>query len=685
MDSPVFSQASRAAQISSPFGGDTLLVGELSGSERLSQLFHIELRLFSDKGDLDPDAILGKPVTVTLKPGGEAKSRYFHGLVTDFSLAGYNERLHEYRATVRPWLWFLTRTADCRIYQTKTVPEIFQDVCRQAGFSDYRLSLAGKYEPWDYCVQYRETDFAFLSRLLEQEGIFYFFEHSKDKHVLVLCDDVANLAPVAGYENVPFFPPTGNETRRERDHLSSWAFQKSFQPGMFATRDYDFKTPTPLLAASDNISRPYDKVSYEIYDYPAEAATQKDAERVAKVRIQELQIGQLVARGSGNAAGLATGALFKLTGHPRGDQNIQYLIAATDIKLSNDSFHSGAGGAITGPQFNVSLEALDAREPFRPGRTTPKPVIQGSQTAVVVGPKADEIHTDEFGRVKVQFHWDRYGKLDADSSCWIRVAQPWAGKGWGAIQIPRIGQEVVVSFLEGDPDRPIVVGSVYNGANKPPYSLPDNKTQSGLKTRSSMQGTGDNCNEIRFEDKKGSEQLLIHAEKNQDIEVENDESHSVGNDRKKEVKHDETVAIGNDRKEEVKHDETITIGNDRKQDVKHDENVTIGNDRTESVTANERIKIGKDQDVTIGARQTLDVGKDRNIDVGNNQRLNVGRTLTIDAGDAITITTGNASISMRKDGTIAIRGRNISIEGSGKINVKGVGDVVVKGSKVQTN
>ncbi len=206
----------------------------------------------------------------------------------------------------------------------------------------------------------------------------------------------------------------------------------------------------------------------------------------------------------------------------------------------------------------------------------------------MVGPKADEIHTDEFGRVKVQFHWDRYGKLDGDSSCWIRVAQPWAGKGWGAIQIPRIGQEVVVSFLEGDPDRPIVVGSVYNGANKPPYTLPDNKTQSGLKTRSSLQGTGDNCNEIRFEDKKGAEQLFIHAEKNQDIEVENDESHSVGNDRKKDIKHDETVTVGNDRKKEVKHDETLTIGNDRKKDVKHDETVTVGNDRTESVTANEQ-------------------------------------------------------------------------------------------------
>lgn len=667
MSNPVFSQASRAVQIASPFGGDALLLGELSGSEQLCQLFQFGLRLFSEKGDLDPDAVLGKPVTVTVKLGDQKSPRYFHGLVTDFSLSGYNERLHEYHATVRPWFWFLTRTSDCRIYQGRTVPEIFQDVCRQAGFSDFRLALAGKYEPWEYCVQYRETDFAFLSRLLEQEGIFYFFEHAKDKHTLVLCDDVARLAPVSGYESVPYFPPTGGETRRERDHLSSWAFQKSFQPGMFATRDYDFKTPTPLLAATDNISRPYDKVSYEIYEYPAEAQTQQAAERVAKVRIQELQTGQLLARGSGNAAGLAAGALFKLTDHPRADQNIQYLISATSITLSNDSFHSG--GESKGPQFKVSLEGLDAREPFRPGRTTPKPIIQGAQTAVVVGPKSDEIHTDEFGRVKVQFHWDRYGKLDGDSSCWIRVAQPWAGKGWGAMQVPRIGQEVVVSFLEGDPDRPIIVGSVYNGANKPPYALPDNKTQSGVKTRSSLQGTADNCNEIRFEDKKGAEQLFIHAEKNQDIEVENDETHSVGHDRKKEVKHDETVAIGNDRKEDVKHDETITVGNDR----------------TESVTANERITIGKDQTVTIGAKQTLSVAKDRSIDVGANQRMTIARNLTIDAGDSITITTGNASISMRKDGTIAIRGRNITIDGSGTVNVKASGNVVVKGSKVLSN
>ena len=679
MDMPVFSQSNRSIRLSSPFGGETLLLGKMTAGERVSHLFELTLTLYSAKGDLNPDSILGKPVTVTLQGGEPAGQRHFHGLVTEFAQTGYNSRLHEYRATVHPWLWFLTRTADCRVFQGKSVPDIFQDVCRQAGFTDFRLALTGSYSPWEYCVQYRETDFAFLSRLLEQEGIFYFFEHSADKHVLVLSDDAGQLKSVAGYESVPYFPLTENAVKRERDHLSAWSFQKSFQPGTFATREYDFKTPAPLLDGTSTVSRPYDSAKYEIFDFPAEPAllTSGDVQRVAKMRVQELQAAQMSARGSGDAAGLTTGKLFKLTGHPRADLNIQYVVASTTIEVSNDSFQTGASAGPQGVQFSISIEAFDPREPFRPARATPKPIVQGTQTAMVVGPKGEEIYTDEFGRVKVQFHWDRYGKLDENSSCWVRVSQAWAGKSWGAIQIPRIGQEVVVSFLEGDPDRPLVIGSVYNGANKPPYALPDNKTQSGLKSRSSMSGTGENFNEIRFEDKKGAEQLFIHAEKNQDIEVENDETHSVGHDRKKDVKNDETVAIGNDRKEDVKHDETIAIGNDRTETVGANEKLTVTRDQT--------VKIGDVHKLTVGKDQNVHIGKDQTIDVGANQTTTVAKNIVIDAGDSVVIRAGKASITMRKDGTIAIRGRNISIEGSGGINVKASSDVVIKGSKVLSN
>ncbi|HEX8755740.1 MAG TPA: type VI secretion system tip protein TssI/VgrG, partial [Steroidobacteraceae bacterium] len=497
-------QDNRSVKVTTPFGPNVLVFARMSHLEQVSRPFQCEVALLGESGDLDPDEILGKPLTVSLTTTGTTPLRHFHGLVTEFEQVGYSERLHQYRAVVRPWFWFLTRTADCRIFQGKSVPEIFQDVCGQAGFRDVDLRL-GSYQPLEYCVQYRETDFSFLSRLLEREGIFYFFEHSENKHTMVLGDDVGGCKPVAGYDSVPFYPATAQQALRERDHLESWSFQKSFQPGSFSSRDYNFEQPTPIPAGTSSISRSYETTKYEIYDFPAEAdlLTSSDVDRVAKLRVQELQVPQMVARGKGDAAGLAAGHVFKLTGHPRNGLDIQYLITSTSVELSADAYHAGAGGGET--QFTITVEGVDARESYRPPRITPKPMIHGTQTAVVVGPKGDEIYTDQYGRVKVQFHWDRYGKLDDKSSCFVRVGQLWAGKSWGGIYIPRIGQEVIVSFMEGDPDRPIVIGSVYNGANKPPYSLPDNKTQSGIKSRSSLEGTADNFNELRFEDKKGSE------------------------------------------------------------------------------------------------------------------------------------------------------------------------------------
>jgi type VI secretion system secreted protein VgrG len=700
MDMPVITQAKRPIKIQTPFGGDALLFGQMSAIEAMSRLFQFDLTLYSEKGDLNPDTILGKPITVTMTGGERLKQRYFHGLVTEFAQCGYSERLHEYRAIVRPWFWFLTRTADCRVFQSKSVPDIFQEVCRAAGFADFRLALTGAYEPWDYCVQYRETDFAFLSRLLEREGIFYFFEHSSDKHTLVLSDDAGQLKTVSGYDSVPFFPPAAPGTQRERDHLSSWEFQKAFQPGTFATRDFDFKTPSPVLAGTSSIARQHDAAKFEIYDYPEPAALQSSSalERISKIRVQEMQTSQLVARGSGDAAGLTTGKLFKLTDHPRADLNIQYLVSSTSITAMNDDFQTGASNAT---QFNIWIEAVDAREAFRPGRMTPKPVVQGTQTAIVVGPKGEEIYTDEWSRVKVQFHWDRYGKLDENSSCWVRVAQAWAGKAWGGIQIPRIGQEVVVTFLEGDPDRPLIIGSVYNGSNKPPYTLPDNKTQSGFKSRSSMTGAADNFNEIRFEDKKGAEQVYIQAEKNQDILVKNDETHSVGNDRKKDVKHDETTNIGNDRTETVGNNEKITVTNNRTIDVNGQEEAAVKMNRTHKVGQDEKIDvgqmqtitIGRDQDVEIGQAQSVDVGRDQTFTIGKNQTFEVGsshstnaaKSVTITAGDSITLRTGAASITMRSNGSITISGGNITIDGSGKVDFGATKNVIIKGAKILQN
>ena len=741
-------QESRSFELKTPLGKDVLLLRQMSGTEALSQPFLWDLDLLSEKGDINPDELLGQKVSLSLTlPNG--KQRFFHGYVTEFSQGGWLQRYYRYRATVRPWYWLLTRTADCRIYQALTVPQIFEEVVKQYGFTDYELRLAGSYQPREYCVQYRESDFNFLSRLLEHEGIYFFFEHAATKHTLVLTDDPGKHQTLEGYETVPYYAPGGKDPLRKRDHIESWNYTRTVLPGSFATADFDFEKPRKSLAGSATIAREHQQSTYEVFDYPGELSQldSQQSDLTANVRIQELQASYMVAGGHGNAAGLATGLRFTLDKYPRKDLNIAYVITQATYTLNADSYEPGEGHEE--PTFEVAIEAIDARTHFRPARRTRKPMIHGAQTAMVVGRAGEEIYTDKYGRVKVQFHWDRYGKQDEQSSCWVRVAQLWAGKNWGMIHIPRVGQEVIVSFLEGDPDRPIITGRVYNGDAMPPYGLPDNATQSGIKSRSSKGGAEANFNEIRFEDLKGSEQLYIHAEKNQDGVVENDETHSVGHDRSKTIAHDEITKVGNDRTETVGNNESITIGVGRSEQVGANEDIRIGANRTEAVGANESISIaanrsikvganeiasvallrthnvginelinvGAAQEVNVGAAQTItvgaaqvtsvgleqmtNVGVHRSVNVGINQshhvggarkatvgkddHLDVATHLVINAGESVTIKTGDASIVMKRDGTITIKGKDISLHGSGKITAKAEGDIVMKGSKILKN
>ena len=741
-------QEHRSFDLKTPLGKDVLLLRQMSGTEALSEPFVWDLDLLSEKGDINADDLLGQKICLSFTMSN-GKKRFFHGYVTELSQGGWLQRYYRYQATVRPWYWLLTRTADCRIYQEMTVPQIFEKVVQQYGFTDYELRLSGTYQAREYCVQYRESDFNFLSRLLEHEGIYFFFEHAETKHTLVLIDDPGQHKTFDGYETVPYYAPGGKDALRERDHLESWTYTKAVQSGSFATTDFDFEKPRKSLSSSATISRSHQQSTFEVFDYPGTLSQleSQQSDVTSKVRIQELQAGYMVASGQGNAAGLATGWKFTLDKFPRKDLNIAYVVTRATYALSTDVYESGP--AHDAPSFEVSIDAIDARTPFRAPRRTRKPMIHGVQTAMVVGLAGEEIYTDKYGRVKVQFPWDRYGKQDEQSSCWIRVAQLWAGKTWGMIQIPRIGQEVIVTFLEGDPDRPLITGRVYNGDSMPPYGLPGNATQSGIKTRSSKGGSDANFNEIRFEDMKGSEQLYIHAEKNQDGVVENDQTHLVGHDRTKTVNHDETTHIGNDRTETVANNESITIGVNRTEKVGANEQIKIGANRTESVGANETIAItanrsitvgsnetatvallrthtvgineminvGAAQEVNVGAAQTItvgaaqitsvglaqmtNVGAHRSVNVGGKQAhhvagarsatvgaedsLKVGTRLVIDAGESVTIKTGDASITMKSDGTITIKGKEITIHGSSNINAKASGDIVMKGSKIQQN
>jgi type VI secretion system secreted protein VgrG len=632
--------------LKSPLAADDLLLESMTVSSGLSVLGEMQLGLLSAKPDLKPEDLLGKPVTVTVQMRDDAK-RFFNGYVTRFGLGVHRGRYFGYQATVHAWPWFLTRTADCRIFQDQSVPDIVKKVFEDHGIADYQFKLFRSYRKWVYCVQYRETDFNFVSRLLEHEGIYWYFEHSDGKHTLVLVDSQSAHDAAPHCDSLPFIEH-GAETAPDTDCVFDWTFAREVRTGKIALTSYDFERPSTALLVNSDKDRGHALSDYEFFDFQGDYVQGADGSQWAEDRLDETQSCFQSLQGASNAQGLEAGHLLKLTRHPRADQNAEYLVTGLSVHASVDGYESGNPAGTWRCQF----AAIPSSQQFRPPRRTPKPFVQGPQTAVVVGPGGEELFTDKYGRVKVQFHWDRYGKKDEGSSCWTRVSHPGAGKNFGIIDIPRIGQEVVVSFLEGDPDQPLITGRVYNAEQMPPWDLPANATQSGVLTRSSKGGGYGNANAIRFEDKAGSEQLWIHAEKNQDIEVENDETHSVGHDRTKTVDHDETSHIKHDRTETVDNNETITIGVNRTEKVGSNENISIGADRSEKVGANETIGIGANRTESVGGNETITVTGNRSIKVNGSETAfvalqrthTVGVNETIGVGGAQEIGVGGAQI-----------------------------------------
>ncbi len=740
------------AQFNGPLPANTLRLSAVTATQGVSILDAVEVQLLAEKSDIAAEKMLGKPagVAVKLRDGGQ---RHFNGIVSRFGMGRSQGRWFGYQATLRPWLWLLTLTTDCRIFQDKTVKEIAESVFGDhSAVANFEFKLFRTYRTRTYCVQYRESDFNFVARLLEEEGIYWYFEHSEGAHKLVLVDDMTALKPGAGAEKLPYFDNQGQRPP-DVDYISAWAGSREVRSGKMVLTSYDFERPSTGLMVEHEQNRSHDHDELEQFDYEGEYVKKPDGQHLADCRLEEVQCSFERLAGSTTCNALMPGHLFTLQKHPRQDQNAEYLClsSTTSLRLAAQE-GGGAAGAAGGNEadhFECGFGAMPSAQPFRPPRKTPKPFVQGPQTAVVVGPAGEEIHTDKYGRVKVQFHWDRYGSKNEKSSCWVRVSSPWAGKSFGFVQVPRIGQEVVVDFLEGDPDQPLITGRVYNAEQMPPWELPANATQSGVLTRSSKGGSYANANAIRFEDKKGAEQLWLHAEKNQDIEVENDETHWVGHDRKKTIDNDETTLVKRDRTETVGRHETITVGVNRTETVGSNETISIGANRSESVSANESIAIGANRSITVGASETatvalqrthtvginetiaigaaqevvigaaqtiavgavqsttvganqstsvganrsvavsgdqsLTVGKGRSSNISKDDALKVGKNLVIDAGDSVTIKTGDASITMKKDGTITIKGKDITINGSGKINVKASSDVVIKGSKIGMN
>ncbi len=558
--------------------GEALLFNRLDGSDGLSRNGEYRVTVRSRRGDIQADELLGHPVSVVLTtPHGG--TREFNGLAVGFYQTGQQGRYHHYLIVVRPWTWLLTRTSDCKIFQDKTLRQIIEAVLADHPYADFEFQLTASYQPWTYCVQYRESDYNFIARLMEQEGMHFFFRHQNGKHTLVIADGAHAHAAAADYASIAYHEPEAARARQD-EGMRQWTHGSEIQPTRFTQRDFNFEKPRADLQADARPARPLKheyQAKLDVFDYPGEYTERAEGQRLAAIRVEEMRHQFDLFEGESNAAGLATGGLFRLSGHPRSDQNQEYLIVGASYRVEESPAESELAQT---ELFSVRLTAIPSAQNYQAPRHTPKPIVQGPQTAIVVGKAGEEIHTDKYGRVKVQFHWDRYGTNDQNSSCWVRVSHPWAGKGWGMIAIPRIGQEVIVEFLEGDPDRPIITGRVYNADQMPPYALPGNMTQTGIKTRSTLGGGVANFNEIRFEDKKGDEQLYIHAERNQDCVVEANETHFVGHDRSKHIGNDETTEVKHDRTETVGNNETISIRNNRSETVDGSHTETVRKDAT---------------------------------------------------------------------------------------------------------
>jgi len=639
----LFKQFTRLAQINSPLGPDVLVLSDMSGGEELGRLFEYELQLTSDDPAIDLNQLLGKPLSLSVQVS-LGSSRHFHGIVARCSQSVDQGQFASYRVTLRPWLWLLTRTSDCRIFQHLSAPQIIKQVFRDLGFSDFEDALSRSYREREYCVQYRETSFDFVSRLMEEEGIYYFFRHEQERHVLVLADAYGAHQKVPGYETVPYYPPDGQH--RERDHINDWHLAQEVQPGSLELNDYDFQRPSARIDVRSAMPRPHQAGDYPLYDYPGAYEQTQDGEHYARTRLESLQSQHERIELRGNARGLGSGHLFSLSGFSRQDQNREYLIVAARYYVHQERLESGlaSGGSA---QFESHLSCIDAQQSYRPAGSTLRPIVKGPQTAVVVGPAGEEIWTDQYGRVKVHFHWDRHDQSNENSSCWIRVSQAWAGKNWGSMQIPRIGQEVIVSFLEGDPDRPIITGRVYNAEQGVPYDLPGSATQSGMKSRSSKGGSPANFNEIRMEDKKGAEQLYLHAERNMDTVVEQNE----------------TLAVGINRTQTVGMLETITIGQDRIRAVRRDDMLLVGASKTDSVSTSYLIEVGENLRLVCG-KSVIELNASGQINISCEQfsfhaskdaEINTDGTLDLNVGNgAQTDTKGQGAKSTIDDSVKAI-------------------------------
>jgi len=648
-----FAQESRLIAVTTPLGDGVLLVSGFSGYEAISRLFSFHLDCLAQQDQpIDAKKIIGQDVTLSVLLA-DGTPRYFNGIVSRFTASGATNNFIRYQMEFVPWTWILTRYADCKIFHNKKVDEILEAVFKARSFTDYKISLSGSYSPLEYCVQYRETDFNFISRLMEQNGIFYFFQHEEGKHTMVIADAASIHEKCAVQDSASYNPVSGG--LESEDCVTAWDSSQVLLSGKYSHTDYNFTTPsTSLLVSEPTINELGGNSGFEIFDYPGDYQVRADGTAFAKVRMEEIETTLTIARGAGTVRSFTSGYKFSLKDHFADAQNSSYVLTEVQHMASVGGTY-GLGGK---DHYSNTFACIPDSVPFRPPRVTPKPFVQGPQTAVVVGKSqlkstdgveddggdTEDIWVDKYGRVVVLFPWDRAGAC----SCRVRVSQDWAGKGWGGITIPRIGQEVVVSFIEGDPDRPIITGRVYNADQEVPYKLPDYQTRSTFMTRSSPNGSATTYNELRFEDKNGAEQVFMRAQYDQDNYVTHDSREWIGNNRSLVVTKDQMESVGGDRHEQVT--------------GKHIEK--IGGDSNSNVTGNLNQKIGQNLSIQAGQNLYEKSGMNFAHEAGMAIHLKAGMNVVIEAGMELTLKAGGSFIDIGPAG-IAISGAPMVMINSG--------------------
>jgi type VI secretion system secreted protein VgrG len=624
-------QDNRVAKLTTPLGKDVVVLSSFNGTEGLSELFEYTLEVLSEEEDIDFDKAIGQACTVRLD-AYKGKERFFNGVLCLARWAEKQDDYYRYYMVLRPWFYLLGYKADCKIFLDKNVKEILQEVFSKTS-SDFEFRTTADYDKIPYCVQYRETDLAFCSRLMEEYGIYFFYEHSDGKHMMVLADSRSSHKPNPDVPRLPY-RPLGSDQLAVGQFLGDWISERRFRTGKVEFNDYDYLKPTKKLRESNEASEKYTHAKLEFYDYPGKYDEEEKGKKFSKFRLEAEQAYDHRRYVAGNAASLFPGTLFNVERHPLSSENREFLVVHASHRFSVETFRAGGGGAAE-RVYHGDYQFQPSERPFRCLPFTPKPRIHGIQTAKVVGKKGEEneeISTDENGHIWVQFFWDREPK----KSCPVRVAHAWAGPAgghkWGTQFIPRIGMEVVVEFLEGDPDRPLVTGCVYNGDNKFPYDLPDNKTQSGTKSDSSKGHRG--YNEFMFEDLRGKELIRMHAQKDHLVQINANQTGYVGA-----VELDSPYQGG---------DQTWTVGHDRKWTIQK------GDDNLDILMGNQNIKL------VMGNQSTL-------LGLGNQDTLLAMGSQSVEA--FVSISQSAMTINLLAGGAVNITAPTINL--TGVVNVIG--------------